>query len=116
MPKNPATSYQHDEQALLRPEAGAQKQFSNNKPSKTYRYDSSLAPELCWDESTAAAEADESKAAAKAKANESTATAKANELLQKIRNAKTIEEAQTAAAQLQNMQKPFLNWTGESGA
>src|SRR5437588_3592356 len=44
-----AEAYQHDEKAVLRPEAGTQAQFKKKKPPKTYRYDSSLSPALDWD-------------------------------------------------------------------
>src|SRR5947207_15595987 len=44
-----AEAYQHDEKAVLRPEAGTQAQFRKRKPPKTYRYDSSLSPALDWD-------------------------------------------------------------------
>lgn len=44
------TSYQHpDATALIRPEIGAQPRFKKKKPAATYRYDSSLSPELNWD-------------------------------------------------------------------
>src|ERR1700736_2657953 len=43
-------SYRHPEAALLaRPEAGQQARFKKRKPKATYRYDSSLAPEMNWD-------------------------------------------------------------------
>jgi adenine-specific DNA-methyltransferase len=35
---------------MQRPDTGVEAQFPNKKAPKTYRYDSSLAPELCWDE------------------------------------------------------------------
>ena len=35
---------------MQRPDVGVEAQFPNKKIPKTYRYDSSLAPELCWDE------------------------------------------------------------------
>jgi len=44
------TSYQHpDAKALIRPEVGVQPRFKKKKPAATYRYDSSLSPELSWD-------------------------------------------------------------------
>jgi hypothetical protein len=50
----PATreaDYRHPEaETLLRPEVGTQAQFRKRKPPVTYRYDSSLAPALDWDE------------------------------------------------------------------
>jgi adenine-specific DNA-methyltransferase len=44
-------SYQYDEQAVQRPDVGLQDQFPQAREPKTYRYDSSIAPELAWDES-----------------------------------------------------------------
>jgi len=43
-------NYRYDEQeVLLRPDIGLQAQFKKKKNPKTYRYDSSLDPELSWD-------------------------------------------------------------------
>jgi adenine-specific DNA-methyltransferase len=47
--KKHTETYDHGEGAVLRPEAGTQIQFRKKKPSKTYRYDSSLSPSLDWD-------------------------------------------------------------------
>src|SRR3990170_4609220 len=45
-----AKNYRHPEsESPLRPEVGTQAQFKKKKPPVTYRYDSSLAPELNWD-------------------------------------------------------------------
>lgn len=44
-----AEVYQHDEQAVLRPEAGTQAQFKKRREPKQYRYDNSLSPALDWD-------------------------------------------------------------------
>lgn len=43
-------AYQHQDDAVQRPDVGVQPEFENSKRPKKYRYDSSLAPELCWDE------------------------------------------------------------------
>lgn len=43
--------YKHGQETVQRPDVGVEAQFSNKKTPKTYRYDSSLAPELVWDES-----------------------------------------------------------------
>jgi hypothetical protein len=49
-PVKDAASYRHPEVDLLaRPEIGAQAHFKKIKAPATYRLDSSLAPELCWD-------------------------------------------------------------------
>ena len=42
--------YRHGEEAVQRPDAGVQDQFQAKKPPKTYRYDSSLDPQMSWDE------------------------------------------------------------------
>lgn len=45
-----AEAYQHPEaDSPLRPDVGTQPQFRKKKPPVTYRYDSSLSPELAWD-------------------------------------------------------------------
>ena len=43
--------YKHGQESVQRPDVGVEAQFTNKKAPKTYRYDSSLAPELSWDES-----------------------------------------------------------------
>lgn len=55
-----ARDYRHKEEALLRPESGAQDVFpsAKKKAPKTWRYDSSLSPELVWDEAEARSEGD----------------------------------------------------------
>src|ERR1700694_4790407 len=53
MAKNDHTNtsvYKHPVEAVQRPDVGVEAQFPNKKAPKTYRYDSSLPPELCWDE------------------------------------------------------------------
>ena len=45
-----ASAYKHAQPSVQRPDAGVEAQFTHRKAPKTYRYDSSLAPELCWDE------------------------------------------------------------------
>lgn len=42
--------YEHSDQAVQRPAVGVQEDFPDRRPSKEYRYDSSVAPELRWDE------------------------------------------------------------------
>ena len=45
-----AQAYRHPDADLpVRPEIGAQAHFKKAKPPTTYRFDSSLAPELNWD-------------------------------------------------------------------
>ena len=88
--------YQHQERAILRPESGAQDVFPANKrlSPKEYRFDSSLSPELMWDENTERANAEQ--------------------LLAKIADADSLEDAKAAAAELRTRAAPFLNWTGKA--
>ena len=53
-----AGTYDHGDQAVQRPAVGVQPEFPDRRPPKDYRYDSSLAPELCWDENAARDEAE----------------------------------------------------------
>ena len=95
-PAKDATSYRHPEADLpARPEVGAQAHFKKVKAPATYRFDSSLAPELCWDGQNPAREQGEA-------------------LIKAISQAKTLDEARSAAAQLKALSKPFLNWAGKA--
>jgi adenine-specific DNA-methyltransferase len=89
-----AESYDHKQETTLRPDIGLQAQFKQKRDPKKYRYDSSLSPELSWD-----INAERERAEA---------------LLAKIREAKTLEDAKSAASTLAHLSKPFLNWTGKT--
>jgi adenine-specific DNA-methyltransferase len=91
-----AETYRHPEaESPLRPEVGTQAQFRKKKPPVTYRYDSSLAPELNWDGQNPARERGEA-------------------LIARILEAESLEEARSAAAELKALSKPFLNWAGKA--
>jgi len=103
MPRRPAGSkssktakaYDHKEsEAVLRPEIGIQAQFKKKKDPAKYRYDRSLDPQLSWD-----INADREHAEA---------------LIEKVRSAKSLEEARAAADELKRMSSPFLNWAGKA--
>jgi len=100
MPKPPQISarhYRHDDRrALLRPEGGAQDDFpsAKRKPPATYRYDSSLAPELAWDEAEA--------------------RALGERLIGQIISSDNLAEARAAAEELKRLSKPFLAWAGKA--
>jgi len=98
---------------VQRPDVGVEAQFSNKKAPKAYRYDSSLAPELSWDESadrafaewllTLVAEAAENgEAAVIAKPQTWKGTAE------------TFTSLSQCVARLRSLTKPFLNWTGKA--
>ena len=75
-PKN----YNHTDQHPQRPDIGTEPHFKKKKPPETYRYDSSLAPELSWDENPA--------------------REKAEALIAKILESESLEEVKAAASQL----------------
>src|SRR5438552_8976480 len=91
-----ARSYQHPESdSPMRPDVGTQAQFKKKRPPKTYRYDSSLSPELNWDGQNSAREQGEA-------------------LIGQILDAESLEQAKEAATQLKALSKPFLNWAGKA--
>ncbi|MDE0153432.1 MAG: DNA methyltransferase [Gammaproteobacteria bacterium] len=95
--KPPPRDYRHaDKEALLRPEGGSQDIFpaSKKKKHRSYRYDSSLAPELAWDEGEVRGEAEQ--------------------IINEILNSENLEHAKQAADRLKSMSQPFLNWAGKA--
>lgn len=88
--------YNHPEaKSLMRPEVGTQAQFKKKKSPKTYRYDSSISPALDWDATNPAREQGET-------------------LIKQVLDAKSLEEAKTAASKLKSLSKPFLTWAGKA--
>jgi adenine-specific DNA-methyltransferase len=91
-----ASTYRHPEaDSPLRPDVGTQPQFKKRKPPATYRYDSSLSPELNWDGQNHARETGEA-------------------LIREILEAKSVEDAKRAAERLKAISGPFLNWAGKA--
>src|SRR5437773_1045239 len=94
--KQQAESYDHPEaDSPMRPDVGTQAQFKKKKPPKTYRYDSSLSPELNWDGQNSAREQGEA-------------------LIGQILEAESLEQAKEAATQPKPMSKPFPNGVGKA--
>lgn len=111
--KNESSAYKHLQESVQRPDVGVEAQFPNKKSPKTYRYDSSLAPEFCWDESgerpfaewllnlvSEAAEKGESVVFAKPQTWEGTQ--------------EQFTTLSQCAARLKSLTKPFLNWAGKA--
>ncbi len=111
--QNQSSVYQHQEEAVQRPDVGVQAEFQDRKPPKTYRYDSSLAPELCWDEN-AEREYTEwllnlvSEAASKGE----------DEVFAEPQvwqgNGDKFFGIQDCVERLRTLTQPFLNWTGKA--
>lgn len=105
--------YKHEKEAVQRPDVGVEAQFSNKKAPKTYRYDSSLAPELAWDENgerdfaewllgliADAADKGESSVFAQPQVWQGTE--------------ERFTSLSQCAARLRSLTKPFLNWAGKA--
>jgi adenine-specific DNA-methyltransferase len=112
-------SYQHpDASALIRPEVGTQPRFKKKKPVATYRYDSSLSPELCWDDRNPGRELGEFllsciEDAAKLEAPHHFAAPR-----EFVSGSGTvvlrIHGLADAVRELKALEKPFLNWAGKA--
>lgn len=138
-PSATTASYQHPSaKALVRPEAGAQTRFKKKKPTATYRYDASLAPELQWDEQNPAREQGEALLARMAAAlthiqqtldgvqqqlAEARPTQPAEHLSGLIDQARTrlqqlreepLHNGREAVRALKALSRPFLNWAGKA--
>lgn len=105
--------YKHDREAVQRPDVGVEAQFSNKKAPKAYRYDSSLAPELAWNENgerdfaewllgliADAADKGESSVFAQPQVWQGTE--------------ERFTSLSQCAARLRSLTKPFLNWAGKA--
>jgi len=94
--KKEAKPYEHSEATSpMRPEVGTQAQFRKKRPASTCQYDSSLAPELQWDDGNPAREEGEA-------------------LIREVLEAADLLTSKRAAERLRAMSKPFLNWSGKA--
>lgn len=110
---NQTSIYKHNKETVQRPDVGVEAQFSNKKPSKTYRYDSSLAPELSWDENPDRELAEwllkiiaDAVARGDGQQFNSPETWKGT--------GETFRSVAQCVSRLQSLTRPFLNWTGKA--
>lgn len=108
-----ASVYKHGEEAVQRPDVGVEAQFSNKKAPKTYRYDSSLSPELAWDESAERAFAEWLLGLIASAAEQGEAAVFAQPQVWQGTEEKFTSLSQ-CVARLRSLTKPFLNWAGKS--
>lgn len=108
-----ASVYKHGDEAVQRPDVGVEAQFSNKKAPKTYRYDSSLSPELAWDESAERAYAEWLLELIASAAEQGEATVFAQPQVWQGTEEKFTSLSQ-CVARLQSLTKPFLNWAGKA--
>ncbi len=110
---NGSAAYAHADEAVLRPDVGVEAQFSHRKPPKTYRYDSSLAPELAWDENGERPFAEWLLNLVAEAAEKGEATVFAEPQVWQG-TAERFTSLSQCAARLRSLTKPFLNWAGKA--
>ncbi|MEH3117225.1 MAG: DNA methyltransferase [Methylorubrum populi] len=108
-----ASVYKHETEAVQRPDVGVEAQFSNKKAPKTYRYDSSLAPELAWDENGERAFAEWLLTLIADAADKGEAAVFAQPQVWQGTDERFTSLSQ-CAARLRSLTKPFLNWAGKA--
>lgn len=108
-----AAAYKHAEEAVQRPDVGIEAQFPHRKPPRTYRYDSSLAPELSWDESGERAFAEWLLALVADAAEKGEAVVFAEPQVWQGTD-ESFTSLSQCAARLRSLTKPFLNWAGKA--
>ncbi len=107
-----AEVYQHEDQAVLRPEVGTQAQFKKRREPKRYRYDDSLSPALDWDGQNPGRELGDWLL----KQVEEAASLAPPHLFLEPRAFGDVEVSglSDAVSQLKLLGKPFLNWAGKA--
>ncbi|MEZ5936093.1 MAG: site-specific DNA-methyltransferase [Alphaproteobacteria bacterium] len=110
---NGSAAYAHADEAVLRPDVGVEAQFSHRKAPKTYRYDSSLAPELAWDENGERPFVEWLLKLVAEAAEKGEVTVFAEPQIWQETEEQFTSLSQ-CAARLRSLTKPFLNWTGKA--
>ncbi|CAK7261827.1 MULTISPECIES: site-specific DNA-methyltransferase [unclassified Shinella] len=105
--------YKHKQESVQRPDVGVEAQFSSKKAPRTYRYDSSLAPELSWDENADRAFAEWLLTLVADAAEKGEAAVFAEPQVWQGTEERFTSLSQ-CAARLRSLTKPFLNWTGKA--
>lgn len=105
--------YKHAQESVQRPDVGVETQFSNKKTPRTYRYDSSLAPELSWDENPGRDFAEWLLGLIADAAEEGENTVFAEPQVWRGTEERFTSLSQ-CIARLRSLTKPFLNWTGKA--
>lgn len=105
-------TYRHDEQAIARPAVGIQPEFTQGKAPKTYRYDSSLDPQLSWDESPTRELGEWLIGLIERVAKEGESEVFSEPQMWRGGRV-TVASLADAAAQLRRLSSPFLDWSGK---
>jgi len=108
-----ASAYKHSNDAVQRPDIGVEAQFTNKKLPKSYRYDSSLSPELSWDESAERAFAEWLLGLIADAAEKGEPAIFANPQVWKGTEERFTSIAK-CVSRLRSLTAPFLNWSGKA--
>ena len=108
-----AAEYRHPDQVVQRPEAGVQDQFQAKKPTRVYRYDSSLDPALSWDEQRERDLGEWLLSLIVRAAKEGERAVFAEPQVWKGGGVR-VSGVSDVAQMLQQISKPFLNWAGKA--
>ena len=108
-----SSAYKHSQESVQRPDVGVEAQFPIKKAPKRYRYDSSLAPELCWDENAERPFAEWLLNLVAEAAEKGEAAVFAEPQIWEGTQEKLASLSQ-CAARLRSLTKPFLNWAGKA--
>ena len=108
-----SSAYKHAQESVQRPDVGVEAQFPNKKAPKSYRYDSSLAPELCWDENAERSFAEWLLNLIVEAAEKGESVVFENPQVWGGTQEKFSSLSQ-CAARLKSLTKPFLNWAGKA--
>ena len=112
-PPQQANTYTHSQEAVQRPEIGVQPEFTERKGARRYRYDSSLAPELRWDENAERELAEWLlNLVAEAATQGESVVFSAPQCWQGTDE--TFASIAECVARLRSLTQPFLNWTGKA--
>jgi len=113
-----ASDYRHrDAKTPMRPDVGTQAQFRKKKPPVTYRYDSSLAPEMNWDGQNPARELGEWLLACIEEASRLEPPHRfpqAREFRSSDGQVVRVSGLHEAVEKLKAISRPFLNWAGKA--
>ena len=106
-------TYSHKQEAVQRPDVGVQPEFDARKSPKTYRYDSSLAPELVWDENSERDMAEWLLGLVENAAEKGEQVAFSQPQVW-LGTGEKFHSVAECIARLRSLTKPFLNWTGKA--
>jgi adenine-specific DNA-methyltransferase len=107
-------SYEHQHEAVQRPDVGVQDQFTTKKPAKLYSYDSSLDPSLSWDENRDRELAEWLIGLVARTASEGETEVFKEAQVWRGNTSIQVASLKMAADILQNLSQPFLNWAGKA--